>query len=211
MIKNIIFDLGGVILNIDYNLTSEAFKRLGVNNFDQVYSQAKQSDLFDDLEVGKISAFEFRNKIREICKSDISDNNIDKAWNAMLLDLPAYRIEILKKAAKNYKTFLLSNTNEIHLMEYSKQLQNEYGIESLDNLFKRAYYSHEIGLRKPNVDIFAFVTKAQNLKAEETLFIDDSIQHIKGAMKFGLKTYFMDRSKNIELKDIFKKNGDLKI
>ena len=211
MIKNIIFDLGGVILNIDYNLTSRAFKSVGIKNFDEVYSQASQSDLFDKFEIGKISAAEFRNKIREICKSDISDADIDKAWNAMLLDLPAYRIEILKNAAKNYQTFLLSNTNIIHLKEYSNQLNIEYGIKNLDILFDKAYYSHEVGLRKPNADIFEFVIKEQNLKAEETLFIDDSIQHIEGASNLGLKTFFMDRSENMELKDIFNSDGILKI
>lgn len=209
MIKNIIFDLGGVILNIDYNLSSEAFKKLGIGNFDEVYSQASQSMLFDKLETGKISAAKFRNQLREISGLDLNDNEIDDAWNKMLLDLPAYRIEILKKAATKYRTFLFSNTNIIHLEAYTKDLLKEHNIESLNHLFEKAYYSHEMGMRKPNVEAFNEIINQNNLNKEETLFIDDSIQHIEGAKEAGIKTIFMDRSKNMELKDIFNNKADL--
>lgn len=209
MIKNIIFDLGGVILNIDYHRTSRAFQELEIKEFDALYSQAQQSDLFDLLETGMISPEAFRKQVRELVGIPLKDSQIDTAWNAMLLDLPKERIAILQAAKSNYNTFLLSNTNVIHLDSYTDQLQKEHGIKSLGELFKKEYYSHEIKLRKPNNEAFEYVLTANHLKAEETLFIDDSIQHIEGAQSIGINTFFMDAKRNLELKDIFE-NGLLK-
>ena len=113
-IKNIIFDLGGVILDIDYNLTVKAFEKLGIPNFKAQYSKMSQSNLFDNIETGKINPEEFRNLIRVVAEKDVTDAEIDHAWNALILHLTQYRIEILKKLQNNYRLFLLSNTNKIH-------------------------------------------------------------------------------------------------
>jgi len=190
-IRHIIFDLGGVILNIDYKLSAEAFKKLGANDFDELYSQAKQSELFDRLETGRISLNDFRNEVRRIFEATWSDTEIDSAWNAMLLDLPPARIELLQELKKRYKIYLLSNTNQIHYDQYGGMLRERFGLNDLSEVFDKAYYSHEVGMRKPDAEVFEFVLNANAAEANETLFIDDSIQHIEGAKRIGLETYHL--------------------
>jgi len=191
-IDNIIFDLGGVLLNIDYTLTSKAFKRLGVKNFDALYSQAQQNNVFNDFETGKLSAKDFRTYIKEYIPK-ATDREIDDAWNSMLLDLPKKRLELLNNIKKKYRIFLLSNTNEIHVKYFTNYLNKMYGKGYFESLFEKHYYSNEIGLRKPNIEAFEYVCKQNDLEPSNTLFIDDSIQHIKGAKKAGLQTYFLDK------------------
>lgn len=195
-IKNIIFDLGGVILNIDYNKTANAFKRIGVTNFDDIYSQAKQGQVFDKLETGELTSVEFREYIKEIVPS-LQCSDIDKAWNAMLLDLPAQRIDLLKKLKKKYRLFLLSNTNEIHIEAFQKIIQSSYGENIFDVIFEHQYYSSEMGMRKPNSDCFQFVLEENSLDPSETLFIDDSIQHVEGARKLKIKAYHLITGEDI--------------
>lgn len=195
-IKNIIFDLGGVILNIDYDLTSKAFKKLGIKDFDKLYSQAKQNNLFNNLETGKIDPEEFRTTLKKYIPK-ATDQEIDFAWNAMLLDLPKERIKLLWEVKENYRIFLLSNTNAIHVKAFTKYVDQLYGENLFDDIFENHYYSNEIGFRKPNADAFQFVLSSNNLKAEETLFIDDSKQHIDGANKTGLNSFLLDNNKDI--------------
>lgn len=195
-IKNIIFDLGGVILNIDYNLTSLAFKSLGMSDFDEFYSQSKQNNVFNDFEIGKLSSEEFRTYLQEYLPGK-SSREIDLAWNAMLLDLPQKRISLIKDLKENYRIFLLSNTNEIHVNKFTSYIDQKYGEGLFNSLFEKHYYSNEIGFRKPNKDAFKYVLTENGLKAEETLFIDDSIQHIEGAKQVGLKTIWLDKEKDI--------------
>lgn len=185
-IKNIIFDLGGVILNIDYNKTSQAFKDHGLSNFDQLYSQFQQNNLFDELETGKISEVTFTQALqREIPTTSIK--NITDAWNAMLLDLPERRVNLLNMVKDNYNIFLLSNTNMIHYKAYMEYIKSSYDL-NFNSIFKKAYYSHEIGYRKPTKDCFEYVLHQNDLIPQETLFIDDSIQHIEGALSVGIHT-----------------------
>ena len=122
-IKNIIFDLGGVLLNIDYALTIKAFESHGVSNFEEVYSQAKQTDLFDKFETGKITENEFIEGIKSLIRKDIQKNQILEAWNAMLLDFPKERLSLLQEASKHYRIFLLSNTNETHITAFEKIIE----------------------------------------------------------------------------------------
>jgi putative hydrolase of the HAD superfamily len=187
-IKNIIFDLGGVILNIDYNKTARAFKEIGGTNFDTLYSQFRQNNLFDDLETGNIKPRRFIQELKSALPLRVSDNQIINAWNAMLLDLPKERVDLLKSVGKQYQIFLLSNTNKIHYDAYMAYFNSTYRL-NFNSLFEKAYYSHEIGLRKPNNDCFEFVLKSHSLNTTETLFIDDSIQHIESAKRLGIKTY----------------------
>jgi FMN phosphatase YigB (HAD superfamily) len=199
-IKNIVFDLGGVILDIDYNLTVKAFEDLGIPNFKEQYSKMSQSNLFDNIETGKISPVEFRDLIREVAQKTISDAEIDTAWNALILHLPQYRIEILKNLQVNYRLFLLSNTNKIHYDDYSEVIKRENGIEGLEPLFEKTYLSHEMGLRKPDPEIFQVVLNENNLVPKETLFIDDSPQHIASAKTLGIVAYHLE---NEDIGDLF--------
>jgi FMN phosphatase YigB (HAD superfamily) len=192
-IKNIIFDLGGVILNIDYNLTAQAFKNLGVSNFDELYSKAQQSELFDSMETGMVSNQEFRNGIRDTIKLKLSDEEIDNAWNAMLLDLPSERIELLRKLkGEGYRLFLLSNTNQIHYDAYTKNLKKEHNVEGLEEFFEKTYFSHQIHKRKPLKETFQFVLDDAELNAEETIFIDDSLQHVLGAKEAAINAFHLE-------------------
>jgi len=187
-IKNIIFDLGGVILNIDYNRTSQAFKELGCENFDELYSQQKQSGLFDEFETGKISPQAFINELLRVLPKGISPKQVIDAWNAMLIHLPQERLEKLAEHQQNYRTFLLSNTNAIHEEAITRLIQRENKITSFTPFFEQVYYSHRIGMRKPNTEVFDFVLEQNKLLPEETLFIDDSPQHLVGAGSAGIRT-----------------------
>jgi glucose-1-phosphatase len=202
--KNIIFDLGGVILDIDYQLTIDAFKSLGFSNFDEVYSQFKQNQVFDKLEIGVDNPNDFIRKIRELGQLNCSDTEIVNAWNAMLLTLPKERLNLLKKIKNNYNIYLLSNTNHIHYVAYMKYIDETYQLD-FNSLFLKPYYSHLIGKRKPNADCFHFVVEQNKLALSETLFIDDTIIHIEGAKQVGLQTFHL--KKELQLSDIFNDNG----
>jgi putative hydrolase of the HAD superfamily len=194
----IIFDLGGVILNIDYHKTILAFKNIGISNFDELYTQAKQNNIFDDFETGIISDDEFRNYIRKVSASNLTNDQIDLAWNAMLLDLPVERIELLNRLSKNYPIYLYSNTNSIHLKAFRQIIKNQHGNELiLESLFLKTYYSHELGMRKPNQNGFLKIINDNELDIKSTLFVDDSEQHIIGASVVGLKTVWL-KDKTIE-------------
>lgn len=198
--ENIIFDLGGVLLNIDYHLTSLAFKEKGFHSFDDFYSQQKQTDLFDLFETGKISIDEFVAEIRRK-ESGISRSDVIKAWNAMLLDLPKDRLELLRNLKKEFRIFLLSNTNEIHEEAFVRILEEAYGGNVLEEVFETVHLSHKIGYRKPNRDCFNFVLEENGLKPEQTVFIDDSIQHVIGAKNAGIEAFHLQ--KEIDISQLF--------
>lgn len=190
-IKNIIFDQGGIILNIDYSLTEKAFVELGGIKFAEIYSQKNQYPIFDLYETGKISSEDFRCIVKhELNLPHISDTQFDQAWNAMLLDLPIHRLNFVRELRKQYKVFILSNANDIHMIEANKTFQQVTGENSLTSYFDATYYSHECGMRKPNSDFFNFVLDKHDLNPQETLFIDDSKQHIDGAQKVGIQTLY---------------------
>jgi len=198
----IIFDLGGVILNIDYHKTIQAFKNIGIESFDNLYNQAQQNQLFDNLETGKISESDFYTEIQKVSNVPISVEQIKTAWNTMLLDLPSARIEFLRGLSQKTPIFLLSNTNSIHLNAFQKIINDSFGQRDLlEDVFVETFYSHEIGLRKPNAEAFKLILNKHHLKPGTTLFIDDSIQHIEGANKVGLKTHHLVNQDIITLFD----------
>jgi len=194
-IKYIIFDLGAVLLNIDYQKTIDEFKKLGVKNASEFYSKKKQINIFDLLECGKISEQRFVDEFKEIT-SRASDAEIISAWNALLLDLPQNRINLLKRIRKKYDIFLLSNTNSIHINEFRKQI-GETKYLKFYNLFKKVYYSYEIGFRKPNKEAFQIILNENNMNPKEVLFIDDSPQHIAGARVLGIQTYHLKDNEDV--------------
>jgi FMN phosphatase YigB (HAD superfamily) len=199
-IKNIIFDYGNVIFNIDFLRTQEAFIKLGIPDATLFFSHQKHNSLFDDFEQGLISPAEFRNGIRKISgKHDLSDQEIDDAWNTLLIGVPQGNHELLLQLKSKYRTFLLSNNNAIHYEWIMNYLDKDFGLAGNDDFFEKAYYSHLMGMRKPNKDIFQFVMDKHNLIAEETLFIDDSPQHLKAAQELGLKTYLMQAPDTLQL------------
>jgi glucose-1-phosphatase len=204
--KNIIFDLGGVILNIDYSILINSFENLGLQNFEEHYSKAQQEQFFDLYEKGLISSSEFIQRLKNHCKAGTTDQDIENAWNSMLLDLPQKRMDLLNNLKTNHRTFLLSNTNDIHMKWIHNYLSKIFGIPDLSGCFEKVYLSYLLHMRKPDEEIFTHVLKENNLEPEETLFIDDSPQHLEGAKKLGIQTYWLDVKKESIL-EVFDNSG----
>lgn len=199
-IDSIIFDLGGVILNLRQANTIEAFSRLSSLDFNHIFALYCQDSLVDNYEMGQLSSEKFRDGIRELLQINCSDREIDDAWNAMLLDIPKERVETLKVLKAQKRTFLLSNTNEIHRLRFESIFQESYGqeFESLSALFEKTYFSYLMGDRKPNPSIFQRIIDEQNLSPAHTLFIDDNAEYIAGAKMVGLQTIHLTNGLNIQ-------------
>jgi putative hydrolase of the HAD superfamily len=201
-IKNIIFDLGGVIINLDIPKTISEFNKLSNQPFESIYNQLQQTPVFDLFDKGQITEKDFFIELKKALQNDVTDEALLFAWNAMLLDFPKHRLELLSKLKPNYRLFLLSNTNESHVLEFEKTLFVSHGHQNLETFFEKVYYSCRMNQRKPNAEIFESVLNENNLIAEETLFIDDSPQHVEGALTLGIKAMLLE--KNNEVEDLLK-------
>ena len=190
-IKNIIFDLGGVLYDIRYENIADTFRSYGLQDFEKLYAQAGQAAEIDLFEEGKITPAQFRSFIRSLSSHNLSDKQIDDAWNAILIDLPEVRLELLKKLGKKYRIFLFSNTNEINCIEFVRFVTEKFGENIFETHFEKAYYSHTLGIKKPKPEAFQQICLEQNLIPAETLFIDDTERHILGTQKAGLQTYWL--------------------
>lgn len=197
-IENIIFDLGGVILDIDYNLTRTAFEKLGVIHFDEMYSQTSADKLFQKLETGEISEDNFHKELNKYTGLDLSPEEINKAWNAMLLSFREKSLTFLENIKDKYSIFLLSNTNYIHIPEFKKIFHSKDRKKSFDEYFNKAFYSCEIGLRKPDAICYKWVLNELNIESGKTLFIDDSLQNVEAAKTAGMQIVHLTPGKNIE-------------
>ena len=203
-IKNILFDWGGVITDLHLDATKKAFHDLGLTIYDEHVVHDPLDNIFIPFEIGNISPEEFRNNIRKFSVTPLTDSMIDRAWNAMLGVLPEERWNLLGSISQYYRTFLLSNTNAIHLNYYFNYLQGIYGTFGYLHLFEKAYFSHEIHMRKPNADIFEYVVTDSGIKPGETLFIDDFIENIETAGKLGFQTIHLTKPRT--LTDLFTGN-----
>ncbi len=190
-IQNIIFDLGGVLLDIDYNKSAEAFKALGVENIDEMYSQHHASELFKRLETGRISEVDFHATIKKYIPVAVTNEQIDHAWNAMILDFRTESLAVLENLSKKNKLFLLSNTNSIHLEKFREVFTRDTGKPLLDVYFSKCWYSNLIGLRKPDREAYKFVLNDANLNPYETFFIDDTQENIDTAVNMGIKSHLL--------------------
>lgn len=192
-IRNLIFDLGNVILNIDTKLSEIAFAQYGMNDFEKLYTLASQNELFDRLEVGSITENEFYDEFRRVTGCKLDNKTLEQCWDALIMDFPSARIEMLKRLKNEgkYRTFILSNTNIIHYRFYTALLKRVHGVDGLESLVEHAYFSHEIGLKKPNRDIFDYVVEHSHIKPEESIFIDDNEANIKAANALGFNTIFL--------------------
>lgn len=187
-IKNIIFDLGEVITDVHFHQTFQAFDKLAGKDTQQLYNFHKQNKVFDDLETGKISPVEFRNMLRNLFSINATDEEIDHAWNAMIGDTPLQKLEFVSALRPKYQTFILSNTNQIHIDRVNEILAQNHNINSLHPYFDAVYFSHEIGLRKPDADSYLYIIEKHGLTPSETLFIDDKAENTDAASKLGIKT-----------------------
>ncbi len=228
-IKNILFDLGGVLLNIDFKKTFDAFAALGIEDAHGLNDRPEVLELFMGLERGEFGKEAFLGRFRELVlvpagprfrgddnrfrgddrgfRGDDSrfrqddrggdDEQIIDAFNALLLDFVPERIELVQKLRSKYRCFLLSNTNAIHAECYNKRLKENFGIENLDHLMERAFYSHDLGCRKPDPEIYLKALELAGIKAEETMFIDDSQENVDAALKLGIQGVRVDEEYTI--------------
>jgi len=196
-IRNIIFDLGGVFLNLNYQLTEDAFVAAGVTDFHTYFTQHFSNPLFEQLETGKISDAHFYQGFREQTGTNISDAIIRDAWNAMLLDFPIARLQWLSAVRERYRIFLFSNTNQIHYDAFMDRFAKDHPGVDFNSYFIKAYYSQFMGLRKPYPEAFQFILDEQQLNPAETLFIDDTPKNIAGAQAVGLQTIFLEKGMEI--------------
>ncbi|TJZ53283.1 HAD family phosphatase [Sphingobacterium olei] len=188
-IKNIILDYGNVIFMIDFARVREAFISLGIKNVDDFFGHRGQDSLFDAFDKGEISVQEFRKGIRDKAgKPELTDQQIDDAWNSLLIGVPKGTHELLLALKTKYRTFLLSNNNELHYAWCMNHLMIVHGVSDNSPFFEKTYYSHLMGKRKPNSDIFVEVLEENDLIPAETLFIDDSPQHLETARICGMQT-----------------------
>ncbi len=205
-LKTIIFDFGGVILDIDPQLTINHFEKLGMADSSRFLEQEFIDNVIRKFEKGILTPEAFRDKVREYAGMDFTDQEIDDAWNALLFDIPAERIKVVEEVKKNYKILLLSNSNEIHYDLYIRDLQLRFGYREFDELFDKAYFSFDLHLLKPEKDIYEFVMYQHKLVPQETLLIDDRLDNIEAAASLGWKTYQLKAPQRI--RDIFN-NGVL--
>jgi glucose-1-phosphatase len=197
----IIFDLGGVILDIDYNLTRKAFEDLGVKQFDEMYSQAGADKLFSNLEMGTVAEEHFYEELNRRTGLGLSPGEIKSAWCAMLLTFREESLQFLETLRPQYKTFLLSNTNHIHLPEFNKLYLAGDRSHPFSKYFDRAYYSCEMGMRKPEADIYEWVLSQEKLDPSKTVFVDDSLQNVEAARKAGMHGILLEPGMRIEKLD----------
>jgi putative hydrolase of the HAD superfamily len=188
-IEAVIFDLGGVIYDIDYQRTIDAFIQLGADPQAVMYSQAAQSGMFDAYETGQITSEDFLTSLQQEMPDGISTAQIKSAWNAILIGQPVHRLTFLRQLGKQLPIYLLSNTNALHIEQIYKELDEQFGLSGYHELFEATFLSYEIGLRKPDVETFQTVIQRTGVDPAKTLFIDDSPQHLVGAKQAGLQTY----------------------
>lgn len=188
VIKNIIFDLGGVFLNINFELTNKAFADLGVDKFAEMFNQHHSNDLFEQLEKGQVNEHSFYEAFRKESGTNLTDEQIKAAWNALLLNFPAERITWLEQIKERYNIYLFSNTNQIHYNQFIADFAKAFPEKDFNSYFIKAYYSQTLGLRKPTVESYQAIIDEQRLNPAETLFIDDTLKNIEGAKLAGLQT-----------------------
>lgn len=197
-ITAIIFDLGGVVLNLDMELTFNAFAQMGIDSKQLLYMSGGPDGIIGEYEKGLISSEEFLRRIISLIPGNVAQDDIVSAWNKMLLNLPPSRIELLQSIKQNYPIYLLSNTNEIHVEAFEKGVEKEFGYPVLNEIFTETYYSCRMGMRKPDVEIYRFVTDKHDLDPKRTLFIDDNSENVTGAIKAGLQGLHLKPGNTIE-------------
>ena len=197
-IKNIIFDLGGVLLNINPLKTIEAFGELGMEQLVGNKGLTYDHDIFYLMEQGKITPDEFRKGVSKLLPEPATFQEIDAAWTAMLLDFPAVRVELLRNLRKEFKIYLFSNTNAIHVQKFHDDFKQLHGFE-VSTLFEMDFYSNQIGYRKPSEAAYREIIRLSGINPQETLFIDDAHENTEAAQKTGLKSYWLKPNEKVEL------------
>jgi FMN phosphatase YigB (HAD superfamily) len=194
----VIFDLGGVLLNLAPERTKQAFELLGVRDFDRLFTVYSATPLFDRLETGHVSPEEFIASLKRELPTPVSDQSIIDAWNAMLLDFRIGSLRFVEQLKTRRPVLLFSNTNRIHYDAFQRSLRERTSYQRLDDLFHKAYYSHEIGHRKPDPGGYIHILQDQGLNPATTLFVDDNLKNIQGALETGLQAHHLKPGETVE-------------
>ena len=206
-IKNIIFDLGGVILDIDETIVYKELEKMGIKTSELAHSK-EFIEIMSKFDTGIYTAPTFRKRMKALLGLEkMTDEKFDSIWNAMLLDIPRERVEAIEQVKKHYKIFLMSNTNVIHYDLYVRDLQLRFGYNEFDELFDKSYFSFAEHLEKPDPRFFELILDHEGLLPEETLFIDDTEKNINIAKSLGINTYHISREELV--RNLFE-NGVLK-
>lgn len=195
-ITTLIFDLGGVLVNLDLAGCIENFKALGVENFEKYLSNFGQKGFFLQFEKGQISVEQFRDEVRKLSVNPLSDDQIDKAWSSFLCDIPEQKFEILLKLKPNFRLLLLSNTNPLHIEVTVARELAKTG-KSLSYFFEKCYFSYEMGMAKPDRDIFEAVLTDAGVVPGECLFLDDGQKNIEQAASLGIQSYLVAANEDL--------------
>jgi len=195
-ITTLIFDFGGVLINLDLNRCIQKFKDLGVNNLENNLNNYGQKGIFLEFEKGLIDIPTFRDEIRKLAGKPLKDNEIDEAWCAFLCNIPDYKIELLLQLKKKFRLLLLSNTNPLHIEISARDEFARFG-QTMQSLFDKCYFSYEMKMVKPDAEIFEALLADAGLTAEECLFLDDGEKNILQAEKMGIQTYHVDVNEDL--------------
>ena len=195
-ITTLIFDFGGVLINLDINQCIFNFKQLGLNNFEQYLGNFAQSGFFMKLEKGQISAEEFRNEIRKLSSNPLTDTQINEAWCSFLIDIPTVKLNMLLELRKKFRVILLSNTNIIHFPDSEKKLFLKTG-KNMSDYFDKCYLSYEMKMAKPDKKIFENILASENVQANECLLLDDGLKNTEQAQKLGMQTYLVSEHEDL--------------
>jgi FMN phosphatase YigB (HAD superfamily) len=193
-LRHVLFDLGGVLYELDFDRFGQEMNRLQANSSTASiqYSLRYQPETFTLFEIGKISTTEFCDRLRQEFALNASNEAIKNAWNSLLVGLYRDRVAMLQRLGQKYRLSLLSNINDFHLSAV------EVECEELFAQFEQCFFSHLIGLRKPNLDVFEHVLAAMGAKPEETVYIDDSPQHVEAAKQLGIVAIHLQDASDLE-------------
>jgi putative hydrolase of the HAD superfamily len=196
-VKNIIFDLGNVLYDIDFNIMYDQFSQLGIPNFQNHYTLNQSDELFFDLEKGFIDEVAFCSRFNQLFNLSLNKDQIIKAWNSLLKGYRKESMNWIKVYQQKFPMFLFSNTNQIHFDFFIPQFEREIGGD-FEKLFKTPYYSHKMGMRKPDPASFQYILDKEGLNAAETLFIDDNEPNVIAAASVGLQVLYLQPGMFIE-------------
>jgi len=208
-IDTIIFDLGGVLYDIDVNITAQEFKKMGVKDMQALHLAFSEGHIYEGMDSGACNPAEFRTNVREVTGLDLTDQQIDHAWNSLLVGFPEHRVKLLLGLKKHYSILLLSNTNAIHYDYYSHKFLLDYGF-GFNSLFDKAYLSYKLGMRKPGQAIYKHVIEDSELVPEKSVFIDDLSENTEAAKSAGLRAIHLNGFGDVtELFNEFRLREDL--
>jgi putative hydrolase of the HAD superfamily len=196
--KNLIFDIGNVIVDIDYAVPVREFQKLAITDFSTIVSYSKQHHIFDQFEKGQISVPDFHSELRRFLRPDVTDEQILAAWNSILLEYPKRKFDLLQQLKNNYRVFALSNINETHVKAIDEAVKERFGATAFSDYFHTAYYSNEVGTRKPEKEIYELVIAKENLNPTETFFVDDKPENVEAAKQSGLQAYELKHPSELE-------------